>query len=766
VLLALILVTVAALALILLLDRDDASPESNASVIPVDLELVIEERMGSPDLTLRLLGEDSQGIPGASGRVEILGRAFPLEEEGGTYIARLVNISAGTYVARVDMSKDGYRIPPAQFEVRIRFERLTQGQEETLDFSRLDFSTDRPHICKPGTMPGSGTNITVLYDGSRNPLVRFEFRFPQPLDLSTFHYARLNLSPRNCPDLSIGLIDESGSSVWHTLSMPEENYMEWDFNGLEEELVRTSWDGLWGGLVPRNLGAGWIDFSRVAKVMFRTSQRRDGADQSIAINEISFVREPIRISVCPPTLRRAINLTLAARADPLFIDEPTGLPYEFINLRDGTLPASSDLDFTLGNNEIGEGLTSFWMYYLASGEEWVGDLLRTAARGMAEYLDPGSGLIGLHHYDRRTRELESDTHRLGVCDYHGGPAGESSAQHGGEEAMYMMLPAAWYFGDREALSALERFSRTMLELNSDSRYPHLHVYVKRCDGIWSVADWNGKYGEEKEIVEGDPEAYADLSEFWWVTPMMGTALLTEDEELRRAIIDRCRLVIDNVIQHQEPEGRIPYVFRLDGSQARHDQTALGWSGYNLNSFFARSAYMLHNLTGEGKYLDALERMYDYFLDGRIPEMSPFASQLVFHGFYTGNTSHADRLAEHIESRYGLEEIQDSIWECIWPLFRWVRTGELDCLRLALEGESRFRSANWFPIPYGSSEHHYYPLSVAQTIIDWGWCPLDKFGSGIEEFYALSQLGSLTKGLVGRDLLILGMMCDIPHWGLS
>jgi hypothetical protein len=763
-LLALLVLAMLTLTLIILLDMDGIPPLPNATAVPLGLEFSIEERMDNLDLRLHLLGEDSQGVAGASGYVEILGRAVPLAEEGGAYLARLVNVSAGTHIASVKMSKAGYTIPAAQFELRVKFERVAEGAEQPLGFSRLEFNTDRPQVCASRIMPTAGVNVSVLYDGSRNPLVRFEFAFPQPLDLSTFHYVRLNFSLQKCPDLSIGLVDQSGSSFWHTLSIPEESYLEWDFNDHEEELLRTSWDGLWGGLVPRNLGADWIDFSRVSKIMFRTSQRRDGANQSIAINEIAFVREPVLISVCPPTLRQAINLTLAARADPLFIDEPTGLPYEFINLRDGTLPASSDLDFTIGNNEIGEGLTSFWMYYFASGEKWVGDFLQRTAKGMATYLDPGSGLIGLHHYDRRTRELETDTHSLGVCDYHGGPAGESSAQHGGEEPMYMMLPAAWYFGDEEALAALERFSKTMLELNSDPRFPHLHVYVKRCDGAWSVGDWNGKYGDEKEIVEGDPEAYADLSEFWWVTPMMGTAMLTEDEDLRGAIIERCRLVIDNVIQHQGSDGRIPYVFRLDGSQAKHDQTALGWSGYNLNSFFARSTYMLHNLTGEERYLDALERMYDYFLDGRIPEMSTFASQVVFHGFYTGNTSHADRLAEFVKSKYDLEEIQDSIWDCIWPLFHWIWTGELDYLRLALEGESRFRSANWFPIPYGSANHHYYPLSVAQTIIDWGWCPLDKFGSGVEEFYALSQLGSRTKGLIGRDLLILGMMADIPEWG--
>ncbi len=761
---AIVVASVLALTLILMTGNPPAT-DLNGTIIVANRGLTIPERIGHPELEILLIGDDFKRISGAQGYVELTGRKFAVQEADGTYLARLENVSAGTYDAKIVLSREEYLIPELDLSVKVRFERLIEGDEIRLEFSRLPFQTDRPQVCRPQVL-GEGLNVTVLYDGSRNPIVRFEIALPQPLDLSSFHYALVNITFHNCPDLSIGLVDGGGSSVWHAMDIPNESLFHWEFDYHHERLVRTSWDGLWGGLVPRHLEADWIDLGNISKVLFRTTQTMDGTDQWMTIHEISFIREPVLVSICPPALRDAINQTLAIRADPLFIDDVTGLPYEFINLRDMVVPASSDLDFTIGNNEIGEGLTSFWMYYFGSGEDWVGDFLHDVARNMAKYLDPGSGLIGLHHYDRRTGQLEEDTHRLGGCDFRGGPAGESSAQHGGEDPMYMMLPAAWYFGEQEAVAALERFSRTMLCLNSDPRLVHLHLYVKRCDGEWSVGDWDGEHGEDINIVGPDPNAYTDLSEFWWVTPMLGTAMVTRDASLKAAIIDRCRTVMENVIRHQDASGRIPYVFRMDGELARFEKTALGWLGYNLDSVFVRSAYLMHNLTGDAKYLEALERLFDYFLDGRVPSLYSFASHILFHAYYTGDSSRVDSLIRHTRTSYPLSSIQGDIYGCTWRLFPWVWNGSEPDLQMALEGESRFRSCNWVPIPYESDLHHYYPLSTADTIIEWGWCPLDKFGSGVEEFFALSVLGSRTKGLVGRDLLILGMLADIPRHGID
>jgi hypothetical protein len=758
ILIILALTVATALALWLLMGGGQVG-QLNASINVPELNLKVEDRLGNPNLTILLLGDDSGFVPGARGNLSILGRTFNLEEGNGAYRARMKNISAGTYDVKVLMSKEGYYIPEGRFRVRVKFERLIEGDEIRLDLPSLQFETNRPEVCKRD-VENNELRVDVLYDGSRIPLVNFEISLQESLDLSTFHFARINITFENTSSLSIGLIDEDGRSSWHTMKIPEESLLRWEFDGHEEELVRTSWDGLWGGLVPRHLEADLMDYRRIAKVSFRTTQRRDGADHSVTFHEVSFIRDPIAVSVCPPTLAEAINTTLAARSGPLFVDDATGLPYEFINLRERTVPASSDLDFTIGNNEIGEGHTSFWMYYFGSGEAWVGEFLHNVTRSMARYLDPGSGLIGLHHYDRRTGELESDTHRIGGCDFRGGPAGESSAQHGGEDPMYMMLPAAWHFKDEEAIAALERFSRTMLDLNSDPELIHLHLYVKICDGEASVGDWDGQHGDEIVIVEPSPEAYTDLSEFWWVTPMLGTAIVTQDEGLRDEIVARCQLVIDNVIEHQEESGRIPYVFRIDGSSARFESTALGWSGYNLNSFFVRSSYLMHNLTGDPKYIDALERMYDYFLDGHFPSMYAFASHIIFHAYYTGDESRVGELVANIRANYPLEAIENNVYGCTWALYPWVWNGSISALQTALEGESRFRSRNWVPIPYDSDIHHYYPLRSADTIIEWGWCPLDKFGSGVEEFYALWRLGSRSKGLVGRDLLVLGMFADI------
>lgn len=755
-------VVILVMALVIFLPAEDEDVVRNASIeIPRD-ELTIGTRMGSPVLRVMLLDDDMEHVKGATGAVELLGRSFELEEENGTYRAIMDNVSAGTHHATVKMARYGYDISDAGFQLKVRFSRVIEGDKIDPDLPRLPFVTTRPEVCR--AQPAEdGWRIDVLFDGSRMPLVRFELAFPEPLDLSTFHSARINASFVNTPDLSLGLIDSNGQGTWYTLNVSG-GVFEWEFDEHEEDLLRTSWDGLWGGLVPRHLEPEYIDFTSISRLVFKTTQRRDGLDHSITLHDFSIIREPIEISVCPPTLREAINTTLSIRSDPFFIHPETGLPYEFINIRDMVVPSSSDLDFTIGNNEIGEGHSSHWMYYFGSGERWVGEFMHNVSRNMALYLDPGNGLIGLHHYDRRTGELESDTHRTETeCTFEGGPAGESSAQHGGEEPMYMMMPAAWHFGEEEAIMALERYSRTMLELNSDPRMVHFHLYVKRCDDEWSVGDWDGEHGDDIVILDPDPSLYTDLSEFWWITPMLGTAMVTGDEELKKDIVDRCSRVIDNVIHHQDADGRIPYVYRMDGTEARHEPTALGWSGYNLDSFFARSSYLLHNLTGEERYLDALERMYDYFLDGHVPTLYYFASQVIFHAHYTGDDSRVEPLIEHIRENYPLERIENDIYACTWALFPWVWNGSTRDLQIALEGESRFRSRNWVPIPYGSDNHHLYQLSSADTIIDWGWCPLDKFGSGAESFYALLQLGSGSRGLIGRDLLTLGMFADIPDY---
>ncbi len=712
---------------------------------PFEATLVLETknisigtRIGNPNLTFALENEFGEDVQGAAGYLTMLAENKTLYENNGSYYANLTDVSAGTYDIVVRLQKEGYHIPELRTTFYLEYERIYQGYTNLTRLSGLSFTTDRPEVCT-ASFNQELVEISVVYDKSRIPVVHFHLVFPEPLDLSRFDLVRINISHQNCPSLQIGLQDDEGSKTMLTLDTDGDMDVKWKY--------REATD--------------WVNFKSISKLVFQTMQRRDGKNHRIALESLEWVRNPRYIHQCPPTLKDALQNTLSHRADPIFVHGPTGLPFEFINLYEYTVPSVSELDMTIGNNEIGEGLTSFWMYYLGSGEKWVEEFLRQAAVAEARYLDPGDGLIGLHHYYRRTGELDDDTHNLRGCKFRGGPAGESSAQHGAEEAMYMMLPAAWILGEEEALHALERYSETLLQLNSEPDFLHLHLYVKKCNGEWYVGDWNGMHDQKMEVVDPDPSAFTDLSEFWWITPMLGTAILTENQTLRTRIIDRCRPILDNVIQYQAVNGEIPFVYTLDGSRAIFNATAKGWSGYNVNSFYARSAYLMHNLTGDEKYLHSLERMYDFFLQDGTPGSYRFAPQIIFHSLYTGNETLASRLVQDIRSRYTLDRIEHSILDCTWRLLPWIFTGNLTDLQIALRGESRFRTENWLEIPGGSGRYHYYPPYVVDTIVEWGWCPLDKFGSGIEDFYALSQLGPSSMGLVERDLLTMGFLARIP-----
>ena len=742
--LAVAIVMLSLMVAVLLLPRSGREPplEYNASISCPATNLSIDDRAGNPNLTVLLLGQDLEPLSGASGYVMLLDRNLSLHEANGTYRATLSNVSEGMYNATIVMTKAGYKIPRLATTISVISTRWLPRLEYMVDFSNLSFEIDRPKVCLIEPAGDFGVNITILNDKSMNPIIDFELPLPQDLNLSIYHYAQINISFQNCASFRIGLEDGKDRKVWHAFSktsMAGTTSLDWNFRWEEEDAFK-------------------MDFGNVTRILFKTRQRYDGSNHSIVIHSLTFIRERVDLK---PTLHEAINVTLGARAHPLFIDRDTGLPFEFINLKMRKVPQSSDLDFTIGNNEIGEGLTSFWMYYFGSGEDWVGDLLHEVTVAEVKYLDPGTGLIGLHHFDTRTEKLEQNTHCLEGCKFRGGPAGDSSAQHGGEDPMYMMLPASWHFGEMEAVGALERFSRSLLLINSDPKCIHLHLLLKRCRGKWYTADWNGKYGDERDIVDPRPGAYSDMVEFWWVTPMLGTAAVTENVTLKNEIIERCRIVIDNVIQHQDADGSIPLVYRMDGSESRFNLTFHGWCGYGVYSFFVRSVFLMHHLTGDEKYLESVERLFDWYFERGIPSTYIFASQIVFHAFYTGNDSYVVPLITHIRSKYPLDEIENDIYGCVWRLFPWVWNGSVEDLEIALEGERRYRAKNWVQIPAGSQYYHYYTPGNAEKITSGrGWCPLDVFGSAIEDFYALLQLGSKSKGLVDRDLLVLGFMSDI------
>jgi hypothetical protein len=715
----------------------------NASVSIGQVELTIDDRLGSPNLTIYLRDNASEPVVGASGFLLLLHKNLSLRESDGAYTVALANVSEGSYAIRVAMAKESFAIPPLYAEVRVRSTRWSPRLEQPLDLPAQTFEVTGPDVLAIDPV-GLGVNLSIANNQDNRPEpISVDMAWPEDLNLTPYHYAQLNISFWNCASFRIGLQDGKGKTVWRVFSrssMSPSVQVEWNYRWEEED-------------------GDWVDFGNISKLFIKTWERVDGTDHHVTLHNITFVRERVDLK---PSLKEAINATLGGRAAPLFIDDDSGLPYEFINLKRRSVPQSSDLDHTIGNNEISEGLESFWMYYFGSGDKWVRDFLRGVVVNEVEHLDPGTGMVGLHHYDTRTNELESDTHRLEGCTFDGGPAGDSSPQHGGEEPMYMMLPAAWHFGEEDAIASLERFSRTLLSLNSDPEMVHLHLLIKKCRGTWEVADWNGMYGDERKLVAPSPEAYSDLTEFWWVTPMLGAAVVTRNETLRNEIVERCRAVIDNVIEHQAPDGNIPFVFKMDGSRAWWNLTYHEWSGYHVQGYFIRSAYLMHHLTGDEKYMRSIEKLYDWYMDGRIPSTYTFGSHIIFHAFYTGDDSRVDPLIAHIRSTYPPGSIDDDIYGCIWRLFPYVWNGSREDLEIALEGESAYRAQNWVPVPPGSQYYYYYtPGNVDRITAGRGWTPLDVYGSSIEGFYMLSELGQKSRGLTGRDLLILGFLADVP-----
>ena len=80
----------------------------NGTIIVANRGLTIPERIGHPELEILLIGDDFKRISGAQGYVELTGRKFAVQEADGTYLARLENVSAGTYDAKIVLSREEY----------------------------------------------------------------------------------------------------------------------------------------------------------------------------------------------------------------------------------------------------------------------------------------------------------------------------------------------------------------------------------------------------------------------------------------------------------------------------------------------------------------------------------------------------------------------------------------------------------------------------------------------------------------------------------
>lgn len=416
------------------------------------------------------------------------------------------------------------------------------------------------------------------------------------------------------------------------------------------------------------------------------------------------------------------------------MDLKTSLPYEKISLTE-----RCSLSDIITGDDITEMHTPYWIFYLATGDKDVESIICTTVNSMLTYLDPGTGLIGTYRYSVEQGSL-LNTDVL-----------KQDAEHGGEAPMYSIFPYAWYFKNDRAIASLENFAKTMLECNNDSRYVHFHLYIeRRSDGTWVFKDYRQ--------VPANPEAYCDIMEFWWILPTLEAAVVTNDNTLRNRIISRVRVVMDNMISLQDNStGRIPTVYKMDGSSGY-------WGKWGLNeawdpspqafSRWIQSSYIMHNLTGEAKYLRSLDKFWDWYFQHwnylGNPDEYTTMGEYIFHSYYTGNFTYMPKIYEWAQSLDNSESKTLS-WMIAKALYYSI-SGDEEALNQALRAEKEYRQQNFLEY----SGHYFYLDSEGHNLASAGNVDF-LFRGYISNLILLKNRGREIHGLLYRDLLALGWL---------
>jgi len=441
------------------------------------------------------------------------------------------------------------------------------------------------------------------------------------------------------------------------------------------------------------------------------------------------------------TLEEAFKQTLLnLYKGPEFVDLKTALPYETISLTERR-PSET----VITGDDVTEMHTPYWIYYLATGDEDIEAIICTVVESMLKYLDPGTGLIGSYRYDTIQGAL-LDIDRV-----------KQDAEHGGEALMYSVFPYAWCFKSEKAIVCLENFARAMLECNKDPRYIHFHLYIERLqNGTWIFKD----YGK----VDPNPDAYCDIMEFWWVLPTLEAAVVTENATLRDQIVERVKLIMDNMIDLQDSTGRLPTVYRMDGSSGYWGKWGLDEAWEPSPDAFSRwiqASYIMHHLTRDEKYIHVLNRFWDWYFNywdymGRASEYNVIG-EYIFHSYYTGNSTYIPKIYEWASSLGSSTQNRDEVWMIAKALY-YAISGDEEALEQALEAEQYYRRIN-FREYLG---YYFYLDPSGHGIASEGDVDF-LFRGYISNLILLKNRGQQVHGLLYRDLLALGWLIpEIIH----
>jgi len=454
---------------------------------------------------------------------------------------------------------------------------------------------------------------------------------------------------------------------------------------------------------------------------------------------------------------KAFRRTLLSLYSGGFVDRNTGLPYDTVNWN-----TSSSADESISGNDLCEEFTPFWVYMLATGDPRIQSIVRRVMRAYVTYLDTGTGFVGNYHFDTLTGELSPG--------FNEDLSGDSwavdgrllvDAEHGAEGALYATFPASWYFKDQRTIRSLEGYAENLLSLNDDPRFVHFHMYYGNAYDTWQVADWNGRPGywfDSSLWVKASPQAYADLMEFWWILPALGCAVVTESEHLRDRITNRVGRVMQNIVERQGPDGRVDFVYRMDGSFSNFSRGyAVEPTIYSYQNWL-RACYFMDHLTDDSRYVDSAGRFLRWYVENDMPTDNPenLVSFLVFHYFYTGQGEFLDLAKRVVE---GLEEPSggSALVSCaVSHAILYSATGDEEELRKALRAEARLRQSCYRRI---CSKRVYMldeEIKAARNISHWD---VDLFRGRISGVFFCAEKGKEAKGLVDRNLLLLGWLLD-------
>jgi len=458
------------------------------------------------------------------------------------------------------------------------------------------------------------------------------------------------------------------------------------------------------------------------------------------------------------SLRKEYGKTLRNLYSSSFVDAETGLPYDVIDLTKG-----SWADNEISGGESNQELRCFWEYFFATGDGRIKEIIKRVTKAYTSVLDPGTGFVGSYNYYTETGELiPSFTDDLtGTGEFAPEVRKRQDPIHGTEAPMWSIFPSAWYLGDRGAIRSLERYAETLLQLNSEQGYVHFHMFYGNAFDRWTAWDWSGdpgRFADASYSVKPSPDAYADINEFNWILPMLGAAIVTESTSLRERIVDRVRVVMDNVLEHENGTGRIRNVYKMDGTEAEY---RAGWSGEpNIWTYqsWIRSSYFIYNLTGDRRYLDAVTRFLDAYISTELRNQASIdgrevISFLIFHQYITGEKRFLEAAVNASRRMDRTPEAERDINWAIVKALHYAATGDMRELEKALEVEESIRSKSIRR--FAGKRFYLLDSELSRAPLD-NW-PVQHFRGKPITVLLLAERGNQTRGLVYRNLLTLGWM---------